>query len=159
QDGDGRPDILLGNGFHGLRLYRNKGAANVEPPLALGPWHFVGPFPNKEGLGFMTIFGPEKKVDLKAKYKGKSGDITWREGRFADGEVNSLALFQENTEAVVYLYREIHTDRERDMPISLGSDDGLVAWHNGKRIVSQNVTRACAPDQAKVTLKLRKGVN
>src|SRR6185295_12832839 len=24
-DGDGRPDILFCNGFHGLRLYRNKG--------------------------------------------------------------------------------------------------------------------------------------
>ena len=31
-DGDGRPDILLCNGFHGLRLYRNKGQAAAGPP-------------------------------------------------------------------------------------------------------------------------------
>src|SRR6516225_2495993 len=37
QDGDGRPDILLGNGFHGLRLYRNKGPAPAAAtPLKLG---------------------------------------------------------------------------------------------------------------------------
>src|SRR5258708_38003216 len=29
-DGDGRPDLLLGNGFHGLRFYRNKGKAEPQ---------------------------------------------------------------------------------------------------------------------------------
>jgi hypothetical protein len=159
QDGDGRPDILLGNGFHGLRLYRNKGKATAEPPLALGPWHCVGPFPNKGNLGFLAIYGPEKKIDLKAKYKGKGGDVAWSEAKFIDGQINSLALFQDNTEGVVYLYREIRCDKDRELPVSLGSDDGLVVWLNGKRLISQNITRACAPDQAKTTLKLRKGAN
>jgi hypothetical protein len=31
-DGDGRPDILFSNGFHGLRLYRNKGLAPAGTP-------------------------------------------------------------------------------------------------------------------------------
>ena len=43
-DGDGRPDILLGNGFHGLRLYRNKGKA--EPlPAAPSPANRAAPRP------------------------------------------------------------------------------------------------------------------
>lgn len=31
-DCDGRPDILFSTGFHGLRLYRNKGLATAGPP-------------------------------------------------------------------------------------------------------------------------------
>ena len=34
-DGDGKPDILLGNGFHGLRLYRNNAAE--RPGRETGP--------------------------------------------------------------------------------------------------------------------------
>src|SRR5262249_19217477 len=42
---------------------------------------------------------------------------------------------------------------------SLGSDDTLTAWLNGEKLVAQNEYRAVAPDQAKVTLKLKAGKN
>jgi hypothetical protein len=45
------------------------------------------------------------------------------------------------------------------MPISLGSDDGLQVWFNGQKLVSENVSRGAAPDQQKLTLKLRPGKN
>jgi hypothetical protein len=46
-----------------------------------------------------------------------------------------------------------------DLPISMGSDDGLAVWLNGTKVIAQNVQRACAPDQARVTLKLKAGKN
>src|SRR5262249_6771930 len=158
-DGDGKPDVLLGNGFHGLRLYRNKGKLDSKPALALGKWHYIGPFANG-GRGFDTAYGPEKEIDFKKKYPGRGGEeAVWREGKFTDGAVNNLALFKNNNDAVVYVYRRIDCARARDLPVSLGSDDGLAVWLNGTRIVAQNVNRACAPDQARVTLKLRAGRN
>ena len=43
--------------------------------------------------------------------------------------------------------------------MSLGSDDTLTVWLNGEKIVSENVQRACAPDQTKAVLKLKPGKN
>jgi hypothetical protein len=159
-DGDGKPDLLLGNGFHGLRLYRNKGKADQTPALRLGPWYYIGPFANDGGRGFGTAYPPEKEIDLKKKYPGKGGEqAAWREGKFRDGAVNNLALFKHNTDAVVYLHREIECAAPTQLPVSLGSDDTLTVWLNGELLVSQNVNRACAPDQARAVLKLRKGKN
>jgi FG-GAP-like repeat/FG-GAP repeat len=162
-DGDGKPDILLGNGYHGLRLYRNKGPVDIKKsPLVLGQWHYIGPFSNSQNQGFKTAYPPEKEIDFKKKYTGRGGQqVEWKEGKFIDGEVNNLALFnpEHNVRSVVYVYRDIHSDAPRDLPISLGSDDTLTVWLNGEKIHSEEVYRACAPDQAKLTLKLKNGDN
>jgi hypothetical protein len=165
-NGDGKPDILLGNGFHGLRLYRNAGAVKEDMdkvPLRIGKWSFCGPFDNAGGRGFNTAFPPEKGVDLKAKYKGRDNvDVAWQEGKFNDGEINSLlGLFkpEHNVWSTIYLHREIYVNQETDLPISLGSDDTLTVFLNGKSIHAENTYRACAPDQARLTLKLKKGKN
>jgi hypothetical protein len=160
QDGDGRPDILLGNGWHGLRLYRNRGKSDHVPDIAMGNWRYIGPFDNTGRRGFATAYPPEKEIVLDRKYKAKGGEeVGWKEGKFTDGQVNSLALFANNNDAVVYLYREITCKAAMKLPVSLGSDDGLVVWLNGKSLVSQNVERGCAPDQARVTLDLKAGKN
>lgn len=158
QDGDGRPDILLGNGWHGLRLYRNAGKATNTAPIVLGPWSYIGPFPNG-GKGFATEYPPEKEINLKALYDGKGDKVTWKEGKFTDGAVNSLALFGANNDAVCYVHREIVCTKAIKLPISLGSDDGMVVWLNGKKLVAENTSRACGPDQHRVTLELKEGKN
>jgi hypothetical protein len=162
-DGDGRPDLLLGNGFHGLRLYRNKGPIETaKAPLLMGKWSYIGPFPNPSGQGFATAYPPESQINLTQKYGGKNGEeAAWREGNFPDGQVNNLALFRpdNNVDAVVYLHREIECARPMELPVSLGSDDSLVVWLNGQKILSENVARACAPDQNLAVLKLKAGKN
>jgi hypothetical protein len=162
-DGDGKPDILLGNGFHGLRLYRNVGPGKSgKTALRLGDWSYIGPFDNPGGQGFNQVYPPELEIDLGKKYPGKGGEeAVWREGKFKDGQVNNLALFkpENNSNAVVYVYREIECARAMEMPVSLGSDDTLTVWLNGEKLLAENVQRACAPDQARPVLKLRAGKN
>jgi hypothetical protein len=160
-DGDGKPDILLGNGFHGLRLYRNAGPAEAgQSPLVLCKWSYIGPFPNANGQGFDAVYPPEKEIDLTKKYPGLNGEeAVWKEGKFTDGEVNNLALFKTNENAVVYLYREIECNKAMELPVGLGSDDTLTVWLNGQKIVAENVYRACAPDQSQPVLKLKAGKN
>jgi hypothetical protein len=43
--------------------------------------------------------------------------------------------------------------------VSFGSHDTLTVWLNGQKVLEQNVTRACAADQAQATLKLKAGRN
>ena len=161
-DGDGKPDLLLANGFLGLRLYRNKGpTAAPPPPVKLGKWHYCGPFSNTGQKGFDKVYPPEQEIDFAKKYPGKGGkEATWKEGDFKDGEINSfLPLYEPKNDTVVYVYREIEAARATDLPISLGSDDTLTVWHNGQKLLAENVYRACAPDQNQLTLKLRPGKN
>src|SRR5262249_42911369 len=73
--------------------------------------------------------------------------------------INNLMLFQDNNDAVVYVYREITCAKAMKLPTSFGSDDGLVVWLNGKKIVAQDVSRAAAPDQAKANLDLKEAKN
>lgn len=163
-DGDGKPDILLGNGFHGLKLYRNNrpvdAIAKTAPPK-WGEWHAVGPFREMSGKSnFDTKFAPEmeKDIDLNKKHRGKRDiEITWQKKPFTDAAINNLAEFGNN--CATYLYREVDVPAPVDIPVSLGSDDGLIVWLNGERLLSENVNRACAPDQAHVVLKLRAGKN
>jgi hypothetical protein len=163
-DGDGQMDILLGNGFHGLRLYRNKLTADVAAKLTppkLGPWSYIGPFDNAGQKGFETAYPPEKNLDLKAQHPGKGGNVGWKLGNFADGNINSLMLFapQFNIDSVVYLQREIEVAAPTELPISLGSDDTLTVWLNGEKLLAANEYRAAAPDQHKLVLKLKPGKN
>jgi hypothetical protein len=125
-------------------------------------WHYIGPFDNAGHRGFDTVYPPEKEIDLKKEYSGKNGTkAVWKEGKFNDGQGNNLALFggPNNSDAVVYLYREIECGGPAELPVSLGSDDTLTVWLNGEKLVAQNEYRAVAPDQAKLTLKLKPGKN
>jgi len=162
-NGDRRPDILLADGFRGLRLYRNRAGEPPKPGRPrIGKWYYAGPFDNPGGRGFNTVYPPEQGVDLSKVYVGKNGEkVRWREGKFVDGRANNLALFKPecNQNAVVYLYREFHFPAATEMPVSLGSDDTLTVWLNGTRLLAQNVSRSCGPDQARLTLKLKPGRN
>ncbi len=161
-DGDGKPDLLLGNGFHGLRLYRNAGAVQGNQPMTMTKWRFIGPFDNTGGKAFAAAYGPEKEIDYAKKYPGKNNqEAVWQEGEFNDGAVNNLALFkpENNTQSAVYVHRDITVSQATDLPISLGSDDTLTVWLNGKQLLAENVARGCAPDQNLLILKLQPGKN
>ena len=163
-DGDGQMDILLANGFHGLRLYRNKlliDAATKTSSPQVGPWHYIGPFDNTGQIGFAKAYPPEQEVDLKKEYPGRGGNIGWKPGAFTDGVVNTLALFKNefNSDSVVYLTREIESAGPAVLPVSMGSDDTLTVWLNGERLLAVNETRAVMPDQHKLDLKLKAGKN
>ncbi len=163
-DGDGRPDILVANGFLGLRLYRNVSAPAGAAPKGprFGPWHYIGPFDNAGQRGFDTAYAPEKEINLTAKYRGRGDEqVGWQAGKWTDGQVNNLAVFKpaHNVNSVVYLHREIEADAPVEVPVSLGSDDTLTVWLNGRRLLAENVYRGAAPDQSQAKLALQAGKN
>lgn len=166
-DRDGRPDILLANGFHGLRLYRNDPPANAENsinPLKVSPWYMVGPFNNQNNQGFEREYGPEvQPFNLNAKFDGRGNkQYGWRKMDFADGVVHSFLPHinpQHHNESLVYLCREIECQTHTELPISLGSDDTLTVYVNGKKMLAENVHRPAAPNQNGLTISLKPGRN
>jgi hypothetical protein len=166
-DRDGRPDILLANGYHGLRLYRNDPPANADKLLAapkIGPWYLVGPFNNQGNQGFEREYGPElQPFNPDAKFAGRgSREYGWRKMDFADGMVHSFIPHIEpkyHNDSLVYLCREIECQSPTELPISLGSDDTLTVYVNGKKVLAENVQRPAQPDQNKLTISLKPGRN
>jgi hypothetical protein len=61
--------------------------------------------------------------------------------------------------AVAYLYHEVEVPQAVVSELSLGSDDTITVWLNGKRILSHNVIRGAEPDQEFAILHLQPGKN
>jgi hypothetical protein len=164
---DGKPDVLLANGHHGLRVYLNHrpddAIAKTTPPK-LGPWHAVGPFRNMKDVPKTndTAFEPEKgltkDIDTAKVYKGKRDmEIKWTQKGWEDNGVTDLTEYGEN--CVTYVSREIETAAAVELPASFGFDDAITIWLNGEKLHNEFKPQPVAPDQVKLTLKLKAGKN
>ena len=117
-------------------------------------WHVIGPISGGDSKkAFDTEFGPERGIDPKAVISGKK----WQDRTdLVDGKVHNLG---NATNSVWYLYRLIKSPTATQLPLSLGSDDGIKVWLNGKELLKSNPSRGAAPDQEKITLELKEGNN
>jgi putative membrane-bound dehydrogenase-like protein len=132
------------------------------PALAVDWWHIVGPFDNGSGMqGLDRVFPPEKGIDLKAIYAGKSGKIAWRKVKPGPGGYVDLQAFfsPKSANIVSYLTRDFESPAAQDATVLLGTDDGAKLWLNGALVHTARVTRAAAPEQDSVKVKLKKGTN
>ncbi len=132
-----------------------KEQASSAGAITMSPWQVLGPLPLPTGSAeplFKHEFGPEKKIDLQQKFA--AGKIGWREEKsFADGKVHDLPT----TVGATYLYRALEAPGPRTVDLSLGSDDGIRLWLNGKELLASNVNRAAAADQESARLELPAG--
>jgi hypothetical protein len=132
-------------------------------PTLQGTWHFAGPFDNTGKVGFDAEYPPEKGIDLKARFVGKGAEkFGWAEFKgFELGKVVDLRPLcpTHPTDAVVYLLHEFESKTAVQLPLSLGSDDTLSVFLNGKRVYHEPHERGAAPDQDRVVLDVKKGKN
>jgi putative membrane-bound dehydrogenase-like protein len=128
------------------------------PSLTPDSWQVVGPFDSPSGNGGLdTPYGPEKGFDASAKYDGKTWQLV-RPG--ANGYVDLAALHgAKGNNSVSFAYRAIESPEEVEATILLGTDDGAILFVNGVKVLKDENTRAAAPGQNTVKLKLKKGTN
>ena len=133
---------------------RNRPAEAIQPKL--GPWQVAGPFAAADfDKAFDQAFPPEKKVDLAQTFS--DGKVKWTpQPTWADGKVYNT-LTGENS--ANYLFRTIEVPTGGPLEISLGRDDAIKVWLNGKVVLSKKVAGAAAADQDKVKLTLKSGRN
>lgn len=130
----------------------NRATDPVLPKMS--PWHWIGPFTATDfKKAYDQNFGPEKRVDLK---KG-IGKLKWQaKPEWKDGVIHNTLT---GNNAANYLYRTIEVDAPGALNISLGRDDAIRVYLNGKHIYSKNAMGGASADQDKITLKLNRGKN
>ncbi|MGH7224212.1 MAG: hypothetical protein ACRELF_13355, partial [Gemmataceae bacterium] len=133
------------------------------PALSMDWWHIIGPFDNGDGddAGFDKVYPPEKSIDLKSGYAGKSGMVRWKTVKpDAKGYLDLQARYAPNSDQIVsYLYREIESPADQEATVLLGADDCSRLWINGKVVHASRDHNAAAPEQYTIKVKLTKGVN
>ena len=139
-----------------LAAWEKKTVEQAEPKLEWGNWHAVEGFvADSYDAGYAARFAPEKGVDLKATYDAVQRK--WKpHPEWKDGTVINWDAGPNQT---TYLYREITSDRPNTLNVSLGSDDGIRLWLNGKLIAEEKAKRAALADQLFGDLPLVAGKN
>lgn len=124
----------------------------------LGDWHVLGPFKYatiSQAFARAGINEKSPKVDLTKTYE--SGSLRWTsKPDWKDGEVRTL---EGGDYYGYYLHRTITVKNGRPLMVSLGSNDGIQVWLNGKKVLSNKAIRTAAPDQEKLMLWLEPGEN
>ncbi len=134
------------------------------PALTPDSWLMAGPFPaDSMAAALDKEYGPEKApFDIKAKFPANGkGEVGWRSVRSVGNgyfDLQALHGTAAGTSAT-YAYRTIESPEDQDATILLGSDDGAKLWLNGKEVFKVADTRAAAPAQDSVKVKLKKGTN
>ena len=124
-------------------------------PVATTNWYIVGPYAIENGTaGYDTRFGPEGPgpIDFTRDYQGQK----WR---YAPGVVEGEPVNLAQGLGAEFVGREIWSPNTRTLPISLGSDDGIQVFHDGKLVFERRVDRGVAPDQDRLDLALHPGRN
>ena len=73
-----------------------------------------------------------------AQWTGKTPGVP----RLSNGKVNLAALYAPNTNVVAYGYAEIDAPVARAATLLVGSDDSIVIWLNGKKVVEYELKSA-----------------
>ena len=124
-------------------------------PTARTNWYIVGPYTDGDSdTHYETAYGPEESGPLRfdKTYHRQS----WR---YAPGVKEAENVRLAAGKGAEYVGCEIYVPNARNMNVSLGSDDGIMVYHEGELVLERRIDRGVAPDQDLLTLELQPGRN
>jgi tetratricopeptide (TPR) repeat protein len=140
---------------HAAELARSLGFIN--------DFYVVGGFENEGKSGCDTDFGPEAaSLDLSAKFAGAKGrEVSWRKLAVTpvDGYVDLAAAVRPNKEAVAYALTWLEAPADTQVALGVGTSGGFRLWVNGQVAAREDRYNLPRPDQTRVSVHLRKGLN
>jgi hypothetical protein len=125
-------------------------------------WKVIGPFDNKDRLGFEKVFPPEQGIDLNAEYDGLNGKVKWQDFR-TTGDYGMVDLNKPCgalKEVTGYTYTEFYADKARPVELRIGCKNGWKVWLNGKYLFGRDeYHRGAEIDQYRLASELKPGRN
>ncbi len=128
----------------------------------LPEWYVIGPFDNRGKVGFDTVYPPEKKIDLKAKYKGQLGEVAWEPHATKDeyGIFDIAKSIKNYKGSVMYAATEFSISKQQSVEFRLGTPNAWKLWLNGKLLFGRDeYHRGTKLDQYRVAAELQPGKN
>lgn len=132
----------------------------------ISKWNVIGPFPNPKDssgnrLGIDLVYPPEREIILGTKYFGANGQrVGWHVMKVGkNGMMDFVGKFNPDELVVAYAATYVYSAKRQNVPLLLGSDDGVKVFLNGKESYRKLVIRSAEPDADKILLPLRKGWN
>jgi putative heme-binding domain-containing protein len=127
-------------------------------PQPITAWSIAGPV---SMTGVPTIVA-DKPIDTKAEFNGVDDKkVAWKKVDASpdNGEIDLGRMFSTGNKIAAYAFSEIESPTERTAQMSVGSDDTLTVWLNGKQVYEFNDSRGFSPGSAKFEVKLKPGAN
>lgn len=131
----------------------------------LTSWSIIGPFNNKDGVGFAEVYPPEKTLDLKAEVEGQFGNVTWKKFTSDDdyGALNIGKLIKNYKGSCMYATTEFQSDRDQTLQFRLATPNAWKLWVNDKFVFGREeyhrTPSSLKMDVYSVPVKLKAGAN
>ncbi len=125
-------------------------------------WSMIGPFDNKKKIGFAAVYPPEKEINLKAKYKGQLGEVSWKQQSTDKefGEMDIHTLYKNHKGSVMYATTEFLSANNQRVELRIGTPNAYKIWVNGKELFArEEYHRGMKIDQYRVAANFKKGKN
>lgn len=144
-----------------------------RPEMQWGPWHLLSPFPGNDKGTLATPHSPEAELEamhaggpgpnLAAVHTGRNNlNIKWTNIGHGENRKIDLRVHEDNRLndfGTAYLYRTVTVTKRVELPVTMGSDDGLRFWLNGRLLIDADVPRGLDPYAHRLTLVFEPGVN
>ncbi len=128
----------------------------------LNTWYLIGPFNNKQGVGFATVYPPEKEIRLSATYEGQLGEVSWKKYQ-TDNPYGILDIANQvapHKGAVEYAYTEFFSEKKQPVEFRLATPNAWKLWVNGELLFErEEYHRGTTFDQYRVAGQFNKGKN
>jgi len=127
-------------------------------PIASSRWYGTWPYTPKDRYsGYDEVFGPEADATIDFAKKYEPDQYSWvLVEKVKDDEVfNGLPAGQK----ISFVGKKLFVPSARKLDVSIGSDDGMQVFLNGKMIFENRIDRGALPDQDSITLDLPAGLN
>ena len=122
-------------------------------------WQIVGPLESGKDHPADKVQVGEPAVDLKATYAGQSGKVAWQPFVSERARVDLAAVCGTQKAASAYAHARIVLDKDQDLLLKVGSDDGFKGWFNGQPVGRFDGARAWKADEDALKVRGKKGVN
>ncbi|MEM1450309.1 MAG: PSD1 and planctomycete cytochrome C domain-containing protein [Planctomycetota bacterium] len=148
--------VHVAHAFARFRLAVRR-TADEGPSIRTGTWSLASFHVDSSRGLFARDFGPEAGLEDGIDLASEAAPgVAWAEHpEYVEGSTHRLP----GGVGSHYLVQRIESDARRSIELRLGSDDGIVVWLRGEKILSNNVARGVALDQERLVIDLEPGVN
>lgn len=129
-------------------------------------WRLIGPFDNKNKMGFNVVYPPEQEIDFaktySADFEGKTNELKWTKltGENPEGHYDIAKLTGPHKGAITYAAHEFMSDREQPVEFRFATPNAWKLWLNGELLFGrEEYHRGMFYDMYQVRGRLKPGKN